>query len=178
MNILHRIAGVGSLGRPRYMLLAKWKGGLIARETKPGVPSACYFAARHVAPYKSYQVDIINRSIRAPDPGFTSENGWLLRKLTPEAGSIDAGDLSNLEDEAELFYKMGWEIANVHIGSPKVAIEGVQNDLKNRPQGWLLSSATAMKSAIEQDFILWQKYWSTHKSSTAPQPIDLAAPKL
>jgi len=150
------------------------------RETKPGVPSACYFAARHQGPYKSYQVEIINRSVRSPDPGFTSENSWLMRKLTPEASSIDTEELNNTEDEAELFYNMGWEVANVHLGSPKEAIENVIKDLKNRSTspGWLYSAATAMKAAIEQDFVLWQKYWSTHKSSTAPQPINLASPRL
>src|SRR5262249_55529366 len=32
MRILHRVAGLGSLGRPRYVAVAPWGGGDIARE--------------------------------------------------------------------------------------------------------------------------------------------------
>ena len=37
-----RLAGVGSLGRPRYVALAEWNGGLVAREAKAAVPSAVH----------------------------------------------------------------------------------------------------------------------------------------
>lgn len=37
---VHRVAGVGSLGCERFVALAKWKGGRIAREAKALVPSA------------------------------------------------------------------------------------------------------------------------------------------
>jgi len=36
----HRVAGLGSLGRQRYVALGVWRGGRIAREAKPLVPSA------------------------------------------------------------------------------------------------------------------------------------------
>src|SRR5216684_5589560 len=38
---VHRVAGLGSLGRQRLVALAEWKGGLVAREAKPLLPSAC-----------------------------------------------------------------------------------------------------------------------------------------
>lgn len=40
-RIRHRVAGLGSLGRPRYVDIAEWKGGAIAREAKALAPSAC-----------------------------------------------------------------------------------------------------------------------------------------
>ncbi len=37
----HRVSGMGSLGRPRYVALTEWHGGTIAREAKAIAPSAC-----------------------------------------------------------------------------------------------------------------------------------------
>ena len=39
-RVVHRIAGLGSLGRQRFVALAQWRGGSIAREAKALVPSA------------------------------------------------------------------------------------------------------------------------------------------
>ena len=39
-RVIHRIAGLGSLGRRRFTALADWRGGCIARETKELVVSA------------------------------------------------------------------------------------------------------------------------------------------
>ena len=33
-KLVHRIAGLGSLGRQRFVAMADWRGGLIAREAK------------------------------------------------------------------------------------------------------------------------------------------------
>ncbi len=40
-KLVHRIAGLGSLGRQRLVALADWRGGLIAREAKALAVSAC-----------------------------------------------------------------------------------------------------------------------------------------
>lgn len=39
-----RVAGKGSLGRPRFVALGQWNGARIAREAKRVVPSACVWA--------------------------------------------------------------------------------------------------------------------------------------
>src|SRR5581483_5754454 len=44
-RIVRRAAGLGSLGRPRFVALALWDGGAIAREAKALLPSACSWAA-------------------------------------------------------------------------------------------------------------------------------------
>jgi uncharacterized protein (DUF2252 family) len=41
-HIVHRVAGLGSLGRERYVAIADWRGGSIAREAKALAPSACF----------------------------------------------------------------------------------------------------------------------------------------
>src|SRR4029453_15884603 len=40
IRFLHRVAGIGSLGRPRYVEVACCNGGKIAREVKAWLPSA------------------------------------------------------------------------------------------------------------------------------------------
>jgi len=46
-RIVHRIAGLGSLGRQRYVAIARWHGGKIAREVKGMTQSACVWARRN-----------------------------------------------------------------------------------------------------------------------------------
>src|SRR5438067_852648 len=43
-RVVHRIAGLGSLGRERYVAIAIYRGGRIAREAKALAPSACVWA--------------------------------------------------------------------------------------------------------------------------------------
>src|SRR5882724_334535 len=44
IRIVHRVAGLGSLGRQRFVALAAWRGGRVAREAKALAPSACTLA--------------------------------------------------------------------------------------------------------------------------------------
>src|SRR5215472_11711734 len=43
-KLVHRIAGLGSLGHARYVAVADWNGGRVAREAKALVASSCYWA--------------------------------------------------------------------------------------------------------------------------------------
>ncbi len=47
-QIVHRIAGLGSLGRQRWVSLANWRGGKIAREAKAIAPSACLLGVKRL----------------------------------------------------------------------------------------------------------------------------------
>jgi hypothetical protein len=46
---------------------------------------------------------------------------------------------------------MGFETANVHMGTPK-ARNAILADLKKRPGGWLLAAARKMEKAVIADF--------------------------
>ncbi len=57
-RLAHRVAGLGSLGHARYVAIADWHGGRIAREAKALVPSSSHWAQsieaeRPAAPPKS-----------------------------------------------------------------------------------------------------------------------------
>jgi hypothetical protein len=51
---------------------------------------------------------------------------------------------------------MGWETANVHLGSPG-AMPRVQDDLRQRPPGWLAAAAQAMAEATMEDWRAWRR---------------------
>src|SRR5262249_3135328 len=65
--LMRRIAGLGSLGRPRFVALAKWRGGWIAREARALVPSAYAWLSRGRATRLWYQT-LNHRAVRSPDP--------------------------------------------------------------------------------------------------------------
>jgi len=156
VRMFHRTAGLGSLGRARFVMLGHWRGHIVARECKPAVASSCYFAANQEGPYESRQLEIVQRSVRSTDPFFFVENGWIIRRLSPDSSKIVMDGLT-LDEECELFYRMGWEVANVHLGSPH-AIENVKKDLASRPKGWLLNASQLMKSAITDDYRVWRQH--------------------
>src|SRR5256885_23903 len=60
-RIVHRVAGLGSLGRQRFVALATWRGGRIAREAKALAPSACAFAGSDTGPSSG---ELLRRAMR------------------------------------------------------------------------------------------------------------------
>jgi hypothetical protein len=58
---------MGSLGRQRFVAVANWRGGKVAREAKALAPSACIFATRG-RDSTIHCADIIAKAIRVPDP--------------------------------------------------------------------------------------------------------------
>jgi hypothetical protein len=48
---------------------------------------------------------------------------------------------------------MGWETANVHLGTARAAIG---KDLARRPKRWLERAALRMANAVERDWRDWR----------------------
>jgi hypothetical protein len=57
-------------------------------------------------------------------------------------------------DEERLLYAMGWETANIHLGS-RNAMRAILRDLKKRPARWLHHASKAMSAATARD---WKDY--------------------
>ncbi|SPE32999.1 conserved hypothetical protein [Candidatus Sulfopaludibacter sp. SbA3] len=149
-RVSHRVAGLGSLGRQRYVAIAEWHGGSVAREAKALAPSACVWAeeGKGTAPIR-YQ-EIIDCAVRCPDPYVRLQKRWIVRRLAPDCSRIELSALPKERDEIHLLQAMGWETANVHLGSAKARV--LHNDLTKRPRGWLLSAARKMEKAVLADF--------------------------
>lgn len=154
-RIVTRIKGVGSLGRPRFIALAHWHGGMIAREVKRLVPSACGWAAKAVDPEIRYGT-IVDRVVRSKDPFVNVNGAWLVRRLAPDCARVELASLSKATDEERLLRTMGRETANIHLGTAK-AVKAIQKDLKSRPSSWLIKAAKAMVGAIHKDWERWSE---------------------
>jgi hypothetical protein len=152
----HRIAGVGSLGRPRYVATAPCNGGLVAREAKAWLPSAWGWAKGRPKE-RTYAVRLLKRSVRQPDPYYAVEDGWVVRRLGPHCGRIELAQFPKKRDERLILSDMGRETANLHLATSDKRTE-VLHDLTRRKQDWLVNAAQAMSKATEQD---WESFRSS-----------------
>jgi hypothetical protein len=154
-KIVHRRAGLGSLGRQRFTLIAPWRGGFIARETKLLVPSAWHcFDKKQTA--KIFYTAAITRAVRVADPILCVRGQWLIRRLAPDCSRIELNQLPVKRDGLKLLHAMGFETANIHLGTPKAAGK-IAADLRKRPPGWLYKAARAMEQATISDWKQWRE---------------------
>jgi Uncharacterized protein conserved in bacteria (DUF2252) len=145
-----RVAGIGSLGRPRFVALAAYEGGWLAREAKAWLPSAAARAERRRKP----AVAVMRDGIRPADPGWSIRGSWVVRRLAADCSRIEVDDLPKRRDEWRLVRAMGWDAANVHLATPKVS-KAVARDLRGRNSRWLERAATAMVAATMSDWKVW-----------------------
>ena len=155
-RVADRRAGLGSLGHMRFVGVADYRGGRVAREAKALVPSAWLWAENHPGPLEILYQAVLTRAVRCRDPFVELRGQWVLRRLAPDCTRVPLQALGDEKDERRLLRAMGGETANVHLGSPD-AVKAVVKDLKSRPAGWLLSAVEAMTEATERDWKEWKK---------------------
>ena len=153
-RIVHRVAGLGSLGRQRYVALAEWHGGLVAREAKALAPSAGLWAADGRGSARILYQEILDRAVRCRDPFVRLQRRWIVRRLAPDCSRIELAALPEVRDERRLLRAMGWETANAHLGSAKAKL--LAADLAHRSQGWLRRAAAVMHEAVVEDWRAWR----------------------
>jgi hypothetical protein len=154
-RVVSRVAGLGSLGRIRLVALAECNGGKVAREAKALVPSSIYWAHGADQPELMYQV-IINRAVRSPDPFVQMRGHWIVRRLSPHCCRIELNVLPKGRDELRLLFAMGWETANIHLGSRSV-VKQIRQHLNRLKPGWLSVSARGMADVVTRDWRGWRK---------------------
>jgi len=163
MRMKTRLAGLGSLGKPRILALFEWHGAHVVREAKALTRSAWIWAdaGRDRTKDKGaplLQEEIISNAVRVRDPHLHFHENWAIRRLAPDCCRIDVASLPDNRDEERMLYAMGWETANVHLGS-RSKLAAVRKDLAERRGKWLHKAAKAMAEAIEKDWKTWGKYW-------------------
>jgi hypothetical protein len=159
---MHRVAGLGSLGRQRFLALAEFNGGYVAREAKALAPSVVSCGAD--IPVRRSSRDpgnilysrIVAQSIRCPDPMLRLRDQWLLRRISPHCSRIELAQLNKGRDEARLLRAMGWETANIHLGTARARNE-IAKAMKKLPPGWLLVACKVMLKALNEDWREWRK---------------------
>jgi len=159
MQMKTRVAGLGSLGKPRILALFEWHGAHVVREAKALTKSAWVWATgkpEKEAPL--LQEEIISRAVRVRDPHMHFHEGWVIRRLAPDCSRIELASLPNNRDEERLLYAMGWETANIHLGS-SAKIATVKKDLAARKGRWLHKAAKPVLAATVKDWKDWRKQW-------------------
>src|SRR5450631_2960414 len=142
-KVVRREAGLGSLGQQRFVAIANWRGGFIAREAKAMLPSACAWLNGRIGHRQSYCQKAISSAVRSSDPFQVIEGCWLIRRLSPDSNPIDIQSLPKHRDVPMLLHAMGSEIANVHLGT-KGQTTRILNDLQKRKSNWLRDAAAQM----------------------------------
>lgn len=155
-RLAHRVAGLGSLGHARYVAIAEWNGGRIAREAKALVSSAYYWAAKDGGPSEILYQTIISRAVRCPDPFVQLRGRWIVRRLSPHCSRIELSTLKAERAEARLLQAMGNETANIHLGS-RAARKAIFAHMKKQKGKWLHKATTAMLAAVRDDWKEWKK---------------------
>jgi uncharacterized protein (DUF2252 family) len=155
IRFARRVAGMGSLGRPRFVGIAAWRGGWVAREAKATAPSAWLWATEAAAGAGEAYTSIISRAVRVPDPTVRVVDGWLVRRLAPHCTRIELGDLPSSRDEERLLYAMGFETANVHLGTPRIR-ETLRKQLAARRGHWLHEAAKQLSDEVVRDWRAWR----------------------
>jgi len=150
----HRVAGLGNLGKPRFTAIAQWQGGPVAREAKALTISAAAWAQSTMdGPFYGC---ILANAIRSPDPFLKVHDAWIVRRLAPDCRRLEIVSLGRVEDEEWLLHAMGFETANVHLGTAG-ASHAIKRHLRDFSKKELRTAATTMRDALAKDFRYWRK---------------------
>ncbi len=153
-HAVSRRAGLGSLGHQRFAGLADWNGGQVVREAKALVPSAWLWAEKKSGPLEILYQAMLSQAVRCRDPYVELRGEWILRRLAPDCSRISLTALPDAGDELRLLRAMGWETANIHLGSPAVT-KAVRRHLDHQTKNWLPHAVAAMTEATERDWKAW-----------------------
>ena len=93
-------------------------------------------------------------AVRDCDPFVRLQGKWIVRRLAPDCSKIDPGMFPRRRDESKLLRAMGWETANLHLGSLLTA--EVLADISKRRGHWLHKAAAKMVAATRTDWEEWQ----------------------
>jgi hypothetical protein len=153
---VRRVAGLGSLGHVRLVAVALCHGARIAREAKALVPSSVYWATGDESPSEILYHAILSHAVRCPDPFVQLRGRWIVRRLSPHCCRIELNVLPTNRDELRLLFAMGWETANIHLGTVD-ARKYILRHLSRLKPNWLLAAAKEMEKAVTDDWRAWKK---------------------
>jgi hypothetical protein len=147
-----RRKGGGGLGRPRYLAIADWRGGLIVREAKAAVPSAWDWARARGR--RSRFLDLAYGAFRSPDPSLMVSNGYLFRRVAPDSRKLDLKDVAKDGLSLTVLSAMGRDVGSIHAAHRRATL--IASDLERRGGGsWLHDAAGRAQQAVEADYATW-----------------------
>jgi hypothetical protein len=155
MTTARRVAGAGSLGRPRWAGRADWRGGPVVREAKALLVSSWYWT-HNPHSTKIHCAEIASARYRAQDPWYAVKDSMVVRRISPNNRKIEADDEAFSNLTADMPNAMGRELANVHLGTADCAT-AIMTALDRYKQDWLAANAKKMADATERDYQDYRK---------------------
>ena len=181
-DIWYRSAGLGSLGRPRYVARAAWRGGWVVREAKALLPSTwTRIDKRNGRAVRC--MELAGGKYRCLDPWFRVTDSLVVRRLSPNNRKIESTLGAGPEDgrgsgqsktsgalrprvllDEMMLNAMGQELAAVHLGTdaqdgrPRDGL--VQADCRIRTTQeprWLERATGRAAEVVRKE---WQKFKS------------------
>jgi hypothetical protein len=149
-----RIAGTGSLGRPRWIGVAEWQGAPVVREAKAVLPSGWALSHKSVGQAIHSQA-IAEGRYRAKDPWYRVQDNLVVRRLSPNNRKIEAETAGVSLLAYDMLVAMGLDLASVHLGTGNRG-PAVARDLERRKSNWLRRNAKLAAEAVTRDFEEWK----------------------
>jgi len=153
IHLRSRVAGGGSLGRPRYVAVASWRGGHVLREAKALVPSAWTWAHRGKSKASHFR-SLANGRYRAPDPFLEVRGKFIFRRVAADSRKIELADIGGAQIKVNILEAMGFDLASIHAAS-SVSVRRLKADLDRRPRGWLTAAAEVAAAKVKRDYREW-----------------------
>ena len=144
--------GAGSLGRPRYLAIARWRGGRVVREAKALIPSAWGWAHGTTSSTASL-LTLARGGTRSPDPFFDVDGPWIFRRIAADSRKLDARRLEQ-RDQRKLLHAMGYDIGSIHAMTEGAA-GPIAAHLDTLPSSWLQRIARDAAAVVKRDYTDW-----------------------
>jgi hypothetical protein len=161
-----RTAGLGSLGRPRWIGYGEWHDAPVVREAKAIVPSAWTYA--HGGSSRLRCQEIATGRHRAPDPWYElRKDGVLVRRLSPNSRKLEAKEIKSIKGRKgvkgisqlvnpAMLRDMGRDLAAVHLGTGARG-KVILRDLERRKPRWLHDATMVAAAFVVDDQQEWRR---------------------
>jgi len=148
--------GMGSLGKPRYVAIAAYNGGAVAREAKALCGPATHWFSPD-PPVASRIGATLAHVIRSPDPLYHTDGGWIVRRLAPHCSRLELTHLSKAHELARVLHSMGAETANIHVGTDGNGAQ-LADYVHALPKLWLEEAALKVSKVLGKDWKRWRRW--------------------
>jgi hypothetical protein len=153
LTFRERQAGAGSLGRPRFVALGRWRGGPVAREAKALIPS-CWLDRQNRDPSGRALLRAARGKFKSPDPWLDVHDDVVVRRLGPNSRKLEIEKVGRLRKP--VLALMGFELANIHSDDAAIA-RRIKADLDTRKSKWLANAIEDVANATIQDWKAFQR---------------------
>jgi hypothetical protein len=144
-----RAKGSGSLGRPRFIVIADWNSGKVLREAKVLVSSAWDWAHAKKNP-RSRLIELAYGLYRSPDPMLRTNAGYVIRRIAPDSRKVEIKDVERLGLSSRLLSAMGADLAAIHAADTRAQRIGA--DLEAREPTFLTRAVDAAEQMTKSDY--------------------------